>query len=117
MTKVGKLLRALDGPAIEAMIVAIPMGMAAGAMNALLFVYLKEMGATTVLLGTTLVCNIMTEIPCFIYSRALRERFGIRSILYIGLLAYAARVACYAVITNPWTVLPAELLHGQGRHT
>eukprot|EP00466_Bigelowiella_natans_P010634 jgi/Bigna1/61701/fgenesh1_kg.25_\ len=54
----------------------------------------------------------MTEIPCFVYSEALRKRFGIRCIIYIGVTAYAVRVGWYAWIQNPWLVMPAELLHG-----
>ena len=32
--------------------------------------------------------------------------------MYLGLMGYALRFAGYAVITNPWLVVPFEVLQG-----
>jgi hypothetical protein len=37
---------------------------------------------------------------------------GHMGVMYIGLLGYAIRFVVYAAITNPWTVLPTEILQG-----
>lgn len=36
-------------------------------------------------------------------------------LMYIGLLFYSVRFAIYAAISNPWWVLPAELVQGKDR--
>eukprot|EP00468_Gymnochlora_sp_CCMP2014_P002804 CAMPEP_0167749390 /NCGR_PEP_ID=MMETSP0110_2-20121227/5379_1 /TAXON_ID=629695 /ORGANISM="Gymnochlora sp., Strain CCMP2014" /LENGTH=362 /DNA_ID=CAMNT_0007634535 /DNA_START=282 /DNA_END=1370 /DNA_ORIENTATION=+ len=105
-------LGSLEASSIQAMIVVIPMGAAYGLINALLFVYLKSLGASEILLGTSILLNVVTEVPCFVFSQTLRDKYGVRSILYIGMAAYAIRCGWYAWISNPWAVVPAELLHG-----
>jgi len=102
----------LDSKAIETMIVVVPMGSAYGMMNSFLFVFLRELGASSVLLGLSILLNVLTEVPCFVLSQTLREKYGVRGILYIGLVAYVGRCVWYSWIRNPWVVLPAELLHG-----
>jgi len=42
----------------------------------------------------------------------LIRKIGSRGVLYLSLLCYALRLLYYSFLTNPWAVLPAELLHG-----
>jgi len=77
-----------------------------------LFLYLKSMGATKTLLGLTITLTVTMEIPFFFFAKQLLNRLGIRLMFVTALSAYAIRVFAYTQLTNPWWVLPVELMHG-----
>lgn len=50
--------------------------------------------------------------PFFYFSGPLIKRLGAVSVVVLALLAYTVRLGYYSMLTSPWWVLPAELLHG-----
>eukprot|EP00730_Choanoeca_flexa_P014900 TRINITY_DN6686_c0_g1_i1.p1 TRINITY_DN6686_c0_g1~~TRINITY_DN6686_c0_g1_i1.p1 ORF type:complete len:432 (+),score=61.62 TRINITY_DN6686_c0_g1_i1:72-1367(+) len=98
--------------ALAFFVLVVTMGVAKGTIDAFLFIYLQDMGASGLLLGLTLAVTTVSEIPFFFYSGPILRRVGAVSTCLMALLAYAARLGYYSLIPSPWYVLPAELLHG-----
>ncbi|KAJ8028477.1 Major facilitator superfamily domain-containing protein 6 [Holothuria leucospilota] len=71
-----------------------------------------ELGASITLLGLSILLTTVAETPVLFFSGKIIQRIKYRGVVYSTLLAYAIRYICYAVIRNPWAVLPAQLLHG-----
>eukprot|EP00051_Salpingoeca_urceolata_P001481 m.41319 g.41319 ORF g.41319 m.41319 type:complete len:509 (+) comp11448_c1_seq2:127-1653(+) len=92
---------------------AILAGASKGCSDVFLFYFLKkELGASGTMLGLTLVCAIVVEVPMFFISGTLIDKFGHITLLSAGMLIYAARFALMSFLENPWLALPLELLHG-----
>jgi len=88
------------------------LGMGNAVITNFLFLYLKSMGATKTLLGLTITLTVTMEIPFFFFAKQLLNRLGIRLMFVTALSAYTIRVFAYTQLTNPWWVLPVELMHG-----
>eukprot|EP00045_Choanoeca_perplexa_P005837 m.48812 g.48812 ORF g.48812 m.48812 type:complete len:427 (-) comp13323_c0_seq1:164-1444(-) len=93
-------------------VLVVVMGIAKGTIDAFLFIYLQDMGASDTLLGVSLAVTTVSEMPFFFYSGPLLRRLGAVSVCLLALLAYSARLGYYSLLHEPWYVLPAELLHG-----
>ena len=87
-------------------------GVAAGMYHSFLFLYLDSLGASTVLMGLSLVVATFSEIPVFFFSDRLLGRFGARGLLLIAMAAAAVRMFAYSVMIMPWQVIMINLLHG-----
>lgn len=74
--------------------------------------YLKEKGATDSLVGYSLLFQGLWELPLFYFSSRIIFRFGLKTTLFITVLAMAARMVLYYSVKSPITALPIELLHG-----
>ena len=74
--------------------------------------FLKDIGGEELLMGLALAITCAAELPFFFYSGTIIQKFGAKSVLYVSLFAYAIRLLYYSYLTEPWAVLPAELLHG-----
>lgn len=94
------------------------LGISFGVINTFLFLRLQELGASTLLMGLTLVVTICSEVPAFILVEHALIHIGDLGIVTVGLFAYMIRLGWYGllgyhgIMTNPWYVLPAETLHG-----
>eukprot|EP01084_Bolivina_argentea_P187068 322307_1 len=98
------------------------LGMSFGVINTFLFLRLQELGASTALMGMTLVVTILSEIPAFYFVEYALVYIGDLGIVCVGLLAYMLRLSWYGllglninglhIMNDPWYVLPAETLHG-----
>ncbi|KDO17741.1 hypothetical protein SPRG_16632 [Saprolegnia parasitica CBS 223.65] len=69
-------------------------------------------GGSAHIVGLATVCETLSELPAFYYADKLIYRLGTVNVLAMALLAYGARLAYYALMTNAWYALPFELLHG-----
>jgi MFS family permease len=87
-------------------------GNANGALYSLLFVFLKNLGASETLLGLTVFVMCFAEVILFFFSPQILEKLGHIGCLYITLTAFSARFFWYSNLTNPWWVFPAEVMHG-----
>jgi MFS family permease len=52
------------------------------------------------------------ELPFFFISGKLLKKIGHVNAMSLVLLGFGVRFFCYSVLTNPWYVLPIELLNG-----
>ena len=88
------------------------MGAASAVIGSFLFLYLTEhLGASSTLLGLTLLVSCCGEAPFFFMAKRVQEKIGIRGMVAAAHIGYIARVLWYSFVTNPWAVLPAEILH------
>ncbi|KAJ8902596.1 hypothetical protein NDN08_006997 [Rhodosorus marinus] len=107
------LLRSLQRPdACLFLVVTLFSGSFCGVLDSYLFLRLKELGAPGVLMGLARFVNCISEIPFFFYIRPLMERIGIFNLVALAQLGYILRFATYSVVSNPWTILPMEAIHG-----
>eukprot|EP00195_Chlamydomonas_chlamydogama_P009612 CAMPEP_0202895978 /NCGR_PEP_ID=MMETSP1392-20130828/5071_1 /ASSEMBLY_ACC=CAM_ASM_000868 /TAXON_ID=225041 /ORGANISM="Chlamydomonas chlamydogama, Strain SAG 11-48b" /LENGTH=574 /DNA_ID=CAMNT_0049581183 /DNA_START=53 /DNA_END=1777 /DNA_ORIENTATION=- len=95
---------------------AIVMGLGFGLIEAYLFLLLRELGATDLLMGLTLTITCMAEAPVFHFQGRLIKWLGSPdALLDICLAAYVTRLLGYAALPwtpSPWFVLLIEPLHG-----
>ncbi|KAF0688294.1 Aste57867_20072 [Aphanomyces stellatus] len=89
------------------------MGLMFGVIGSFLGLYLYELsGRSALLVGLVTWVQTLSELPAFFFADALTHRVGIASVLALSIVAYGVRLVAYANLTNGWTVLPFELLHG-----
>ncbi|KDO27816.1 hypothetical protein SPRG_07414 [Saprolegnia parasitica CBS 223.65] len=88
-------------------------GAMGGIISAFLALDLYELSdGSAHIVGLATVCETLSELPAFYYADKLIYRLGTVNVLAMALLAYGARLAYYALMTNAWYALPFELLHG-----
>jgi MFS family permease len=87
-------------------------GAGSSLINNYLFLYMAELGASKTLMGLALSVATLSELFIFATSDRLLDRWGVRGLLGLALTALVLRLMAYALISNPWLVLPVQLLHG-----
>lgn len=79
-----------------------------------LFIALKQMGASTTLMGLTIMIDALAEFPAFWFKEWFFQYVSVELMLSVAVLGYALRLALYALLPyfgSPWAVLPIQLLH------
>ncbi|XP_077997023.1 major facilitator superfamily domain-containing protein 6-like [Glandiceps talaboti] len=94
------------------LLVTIFFGMCNGLIRGFLFGYLRELGGDETLLGLATLLLYGSEIVMFCSSHWLIQALGFVWVMYFGLICYIIRFLMYALITDPWCLLPAEVLQG-----
>lgn len=92
--------------------VALIEGMSLGIFLNFLFLYLEDMGASRTIMGLSLTAATLSEIPVFLYSRKLLQRWDSQFLLALSLIFVVIRAFAYVNMTAPWQVLLISLLHG-----
>ena len=92
--------------------VALIVGMSLGIFLNYLFLYLEEMGASNTIMGLSLTMSTVSEIPIFLYSKKLLDRWGAKALLAFAIFFTVVRAFAYVAMTAPWQVLFISLLHG-----
>lgn len=92
--------------------VALTVGMSLGIFINYLFLYLEELGTSSTVMGLTLTVATISEIPVFLYSKKLLDRWGAKVLLASAIFFTVVRAFAYVLMTAPWQVLPISLLHG-----
>ncbi|CAL8101507.1 unnamed protein product [Calicophoron daubneyi] len=87
-------------------------GLGAGQVFTFLFWHMQELGGSPTLFGIATVINHISEIVMNLFSKQIIEKIGHLKVLYLGLLANIARFLYVSWISNPWWILPFELLQG-----
>ncbi|OQS03265.1 Major Facilitator Superfamily (MFS) [Thraustotheca clavata] len=88
-------------------------GIMFGALSAFLTLNLYELShGNAQIVGIAIFCETFSELPAFYFADTIIEKLGTVKVLAISILAYGARLTCYALMTNPWVALPFEFLHG-----
>ncbi|GAB5355164.1 hypothetical protein AAMO2058_000182600 [Amorphochlora amoebiformis] len=115
LMRVRRVLKmACKNPEVVAFLVCVAtMGMAMSLVEMFLFIFLTQsLGSSLLICGVSVVVTVMFEIPLFMISDSLFERFGVVPLIVIAQVAYAIRALGYTLFDNPWLVLAVEPLHG-----
>lgn len=87
-------------------------GFGSGVIDAFLFLRLKQLGGSGLVMGLSRFITCAAEVPMFQVAGPLHKKYGTWIILAVTQLAFVLRFTYYAFLTNPWAVLPCEVLHG-----
>ncbi|KAJ0399227.1 hypothetical protein ATCC90586_007594 [Pythium insidiosum] len=63
-------------------------------------------------IGIAIMCETASELPAFFFSQQIILRLGTVNVLLLSIAGYALRLTFYAFMTNAWTAIPLEFLHG-----
>lgn len=91
---------------------ALYLGFLMAFIKTFLFWHLKDLGGPQLLFSIISAVNCCAEVSMYFMSSRLIECIGHAKVLYLGLICYAIRLLYYAFISNPWLVLPVEILPG-----
>jgi PPP family 3-phenylpropionic acid transporter len=94
------------------LLVVLIQGMSLSIFLNFLFLHLEDMGASRALMGLSLTVATVSELPFWFYSDRLLDKWGSRRLLMFSLVMYLVRAFAYALMWQPWLVLPISLLHG-----
>jgi len=83
-----------------------------GFIEAFLFWYLDDLGASHFLMGWTVAVGMVTSLPFLVFSGPITDVIGHMNVIIVGMLAYTARMLGYSFITDPTYVYPFEALEG-----
>ncbi|KAJ8307172.1 hypothetical protein KUTeg_015256 [Tegillarca granosa] len=74
--------------------------------------HLENIGASQFLIGCAVIINNISEVIMFFVVFPILERIGYFTFMVLGVIGYVARFCVFASLTNPWFVLPVEILQG-----
>lgn len=77
-----------------------------------LFWYLQDLGGTPVLFSVILLIYCLAEVMMFFLSGNLAEAIGQQGMICLAFACYTARYLMYTYLTDPWFVIPMELVQG-----
>ncbi|XP_077996786.1 major facilitator superfamily domain-containing protein 6-like [Glandiceps talaboti] len=97
---------------ISVLMVSFFMGTSTGLIFGFLYWHLENIGASQLLMGTASLVDTTSEIGTFFISHHIIATVGHIGILCLGLASYIIRFIAYAYLSNPWWVLPVEILQG-----
>jgi PPP family 3-phenylpropionic acid transporter len=87
-------------------------GMVLSMITSFLFIYLKEMGASSLTLGLSLTFATLSEIPILYFSNLLLRHWPAQKLMAASFLAFSIRAFSLTLIVVPWIALLIQLLHG-----
>lgn len=87
------------------------MGSASPSISTYLFLYMKHIGAAS-LIGLALTVSTISEVPMYYFSDRILRRFGSRGLILIALVTYITRLLLYSFVASPPVILMIQLLHG-----
>jgi hypothetical protein len=87
-------------------------GFGSGVIDAFLFLRLKQLGGTGLVMGISRFITCASEVPMFQIAGSLHNKYGTWAMLSMTQLAFVVRFIYYSVLTIPWGILPCEVLHG-----
>jgi PPP family 3-phenylpropionic acid transporter len=77
-----------------------------------LFMFLDELGASSLVMGWALTVATVSELGVMFFSDRILRRWGARRLLLFSLAALSLRLLAYSVVHAPQWVLLIQLLHG-----
>lgn len=75
-------------------------------------IYMNTIKAPEGLIGLAWFIAALCELPVFIYSSVLLEKFGSKKLLAFAMAVFAIRIFLYSVLRNPYAVLIVQSLSG-----
>ena len=94
------------------LLVTFFMGFGVGLIFTFLFWHLEDLGGPPTLFGIASLIDHISEIVCYFNVGRLIGCVGHIRVLYIGLLGNLIRFLYISFLTDPWLVLPLEILQG-----
>lgn len=87
-------------------------GIAYAILSNYLIIYLDDLGAGEGLYGLSIAAAGISELPVYVLSPLLLNRWKPQGLIAVSLGALAVRSVAYALITDPRWSVAAQLLHG-----
>jgi len=81
-----------------------------------LFLYLKELSASSALLGITVTVGTISSLPFLYGAEKITEKIGHTNIIIIAFVAHAARLVGYSFIESAWWCFPFEAMESLSVH-
>lgn len=94
--------------------IVLAQGIFMGIIATALFLFLTELGASTSLLGGTLLATCVSEVPFFFFSEKIVAKLTPHGVLVFASWCLALRLVLYSALPHYpiELILPVELLHG-----
>nr|XP_045600592.1 major facilitator superfamily domain-containing protein 6-like [Procambarus clarkii] len=92
------------------LLMVLAQGASWGFIESFLFVFLKELGAPTYLLGLTITVGSLGGAPLLLVLDRVIDRMGRPIVFIFSFFTYAVRHFGYSFIKDPWLSMPFELL-------
>jgi hypothetical protein len=87
-------------------------GFSSGVIESYLFLFIRELGGSGLVMGIGRFLTCAAEVPVFEVSGQLHQRYGTWVMLTVTQAAFVVRFVYYVTLTKPWFVLPCEVLNG-----
>jgi MFS family permease len=87
-------------------------GFGSGVIDSFLFLRLAQLGGSGTVMGISRFITCAAEVPMFQIAGFLQDRLGVWPLMTLTQFAFVIRFTYYSWLTNPWYVLPCEMLHG-----
>ena len=97
--------------------VVVIMGCFNGGIEIYLLVFLRELNASSWVLGSCLFARSLGEIPALYFSGAVIDRIGHIRCLYLLFILLCFRYLGTSLIPNPWWELPLSFIRSMAHHT
>ena len=94
------------------LVAACFMGVGHGMSHSFLNWFLEDLGATKTLMGVAVICRSTFDLLTFFVAGSVIKAFGQIKIMICALISYGIAFTLYSLLTNPWWVLPIEMLVG-----
>ena len=88
------------------------MGVGHGMSHSFLNWFLEDLGATKTLMGVAVICRSTFDLLTFFVAGSLIKAVGQIKIMICALISYGIAFTLYSLLTDPWWVLPIEMLVG-----
>lgn len=89
------------------------MGLMYGVLSSFLTLNLYNLsGGDAKIVGVAIMYETASELPAFFFSHKIIKKIGTVNVLLMSIAGYALRISYYAVMTDPWSAIPFEFLHG-----
>lgn len=92
--------------------VAFFMGCGYGLISTFLYWHLEDLGGPATLFGIASLLDHISEIICYFQVEYIIQKIGHVPVLYLGLTGNIIRFVFISLLSNPWHVLPLEILQG-----
>jgi MFS family permease len=92
--------------------VAFFMGCGYGLISTFLYWHLEDLGGPPTLFGIASLIDHISEIICYFQVGYIIQKVGHVPVLYLGLVGNIIRFLFISLLSNPWHVLPLEILQG-----
>ena len=87
-------------------------GMTFGMTMGFLFWHLEDCSAPQILYSIIPVVRCIADVIVYTISPYVISKIGAVNLIYLVLVGYVIRMACYASISSPWFFVPLEVLSG-----
>lgn len=106
-------IRAVSRPSYVAFfLVVLYSGMTFGMILGFLFWHLEDFSAPQIIFSIIPVVRSIADVLVYTASPHLITKIGVLNLIYLVLVGYVTRLACYVFITNAWYFLFLEILSG-----